>query len=89
VSSPPKVEGICDLDGTILAVRDDDREDVVRERLRQYEERTRPLIDFFRETSNRLFEVDASYDRPEVVFRRIQTMLEGVVAVPGTGILVQ
>ena len=43
VSRPPIVEGICDLDGATLGVREDDREEVVRERLEQYEARTRPL----------------------------------------------
>ena len=33
ISQPPKVEGICDLDGAALVVREDDREEVVRERL--------------------------------------------------------
>ena len=41
-------------------IRDDDREEVVRERLAQYERQTRPLIEFFRATSDRLIEVDAS-----------------------------
>lgn len=83
VSRPPKIEGICDLDGTALVVRDDDREDVVRERLDQYEARTRPLIEFFRARSDRLFEVDASQDRPEVVFQHIQSMLSRLVVEKG------
>ncbi len=33
VSRPPKVDGVCDLDGTELVIRDDDREEVMRERL--------------------------------------------------------
>jgi adenylate kinase len=78
VSRPPKIEGICDLDGTPLVVRDDDREEVVRRRLAEYERQTRPLIDFFRATSNRLIEVDASHEKPEEVFRKIRTALENV-----------
>jgi adenylate kinase len=78
VSRPPKIEGICDLDGTPLVVREDDREEVVRRRLVEYERQTRPLIDFFRATSNRLIEVDASHEKPEEVFRRIRTALENV-----------
>ena len=79
VSRPPKVEGICDLDGSALVIREDDREEVVRERLAQYEASTRPLIEYFRKSSDRLFEVDASKDRPEVVFKRIQTALSGIL----------
>lgn len=75
VSKPPMVDGICDLDGSALTVREDDREEVVRERLTQYEASTRPLIEYFRESGARLFEVDASLDRPEVVFGKIQDAL--------------
>ena len=79
VSRPAKVDGFCDLDGTRLVIRDDDREEVVRERLAQYERQTRPLIDFFRAMSDRLIEVDASRERPEVVFERIQSQLRGLI----------
>jgi adenylate kinase len=78
VSRPPKIEGICDLDGTPLVVREDDREEVVRRRLAEYERQTQPLIDFFRATSKRLIEVDASHDKPEDVFRKIRAALENV-----------
>jgi adenylate kinase len=89
VSRPPKKEGICDLDGEALVIREDDREEVVRERLAQYEAQTRPLIEYFRNSEARLFEVDASKDRPEVVFGRIRGMLEGVVDAPEKGTLVR
>jgi adenylate kinase len=79
VSRPPKVDGICDLDGATLAIRDDDREEVVRERLAQYERQTRPLIEFFRATSDRLIEVDASRENPDAVFERIKRELGEVV----------
>ena len=79
ISRPPKTEGVCDLDGTKLVVRDDDREEVVRERLAQYERQTQPLIEFFRATSDRMIEVDASQDGPEVVFQRIQAQLKDLV----------
>src|SRR5580704_9298506 len=39
-SNAPRTPGVCDKDGMKLAVRDDDREEVVRERLRAYEEQT-------------------------------------------------
>jgi len=44
---PPKVEGICDQDGSALIQRDDDRPEVVRNRLRVYHEKTSPLIEFY------------------------------------------
>ena len=59
-------------------IRDDDREEVVRERLAQYERQTRPLIEFFRATSDRLIEVDASREKPEAVFERIKRNCERI-----------
>jgi adenylate kinase len=45
--NPPKREGICDLDGSPLIVRDDDKPEVIRHRLDQYHEKTEPLVDHF------------------------------------------
>jgi len=44
---PPKVEGICDQDGSRLIQRDDDQPDVVQERLVVYHEKTTPLIEYY------------------------------------------
>ena len=44
----PKKEGICDKCGGELYQRDDDREEVVRERLKTYEKNTAPLIEYYR-----------------------------------------
>jgi adenylate kinase len=78
ISRPPQTEGLCDLDGEKLVIREDDRPEVVRERLEQYEAQTRPVIEFFRSSQHRVFDVDASQERPEVVFGRIRSMLESV-----------
>jgi len=78
VSHPPIVEGRCDLDGMELVIREDDREDVVRERLAQYERQTQPLIEFFRKSGHRLYAVDASTGTPEEVFRKVQANLQGL-----------
>jgi adenylate kinase len=45
---PPRVDGLCDVDGTPLIIRDDDREEVVRERLSVYENQTRPVVEHYR-----------------------------------------
>ena len=76
VSHPPKTEGVCDLDGAKLVIRDDDREEVVRERLEQYEKQTQPVIEFFRQTADRLIEVDGSQEMPNAIFERIRTELK-------------
>jgi adenylate kinase len=46
---PPKHEGRCDIDGSALIQRDDDRPEVVQERLAHYHELTKPLIDYYEE----------------------------------------
>ena len=70
-SHPPKVDGVCDLDGEKLVIREDDGESVIRERLDTYEKQTRPLLDFFREKGRRLVEVNAGMDAPEAVSQTI------------------
>jgi adenylate kinase len=45
--NPPEKEGVCDLDGSPLVVRDDDRPDVIRHRLDQYHKKTEPLVDYY------------------------------------------
>jgi adenylate kinase len=45
---PPRKEGVCDRCGGELYVRDDDRIDSIRNRLRVYREQTEPLIGFYR-----------------------------------------
>jgi adenylate kinase len=71
VSRPPKCEGVCDLDGEKLVIRDDDREEVIRERLNAYDRQTRPVLEFYRTAGRRLLEVDASSEPPEKVFDKI------------------
>ena len=56
---PPKVEGRCDVDGGELIQRDDDRPEVIRERLAAYNRQTRPLVEYYR-SQGMLDEVDAA-----------------------------
>jgi adenylate kinase len=71
VSRPPKCDGVCDLDGEKLVIRNDDREEVIRERLSAYERQTRPVLEFYRSAGRRLLEVDASSHPPDFVFQMI------------------
>lgn len=48
VYNPPKVEGKDDITGEALVQRDDDKEEVVLDRLRVYHEQTAPLIGYYR-----------------------------------------
>jgi adenylate kinase len=45
---PPKVDELCDLDGTPLARRSDDTEEVFEERMRTYESLTAPVVEHYR-----------------------------------------
>ncbi len=47
---PTRVDGICDVEGAKLVTRPDDREEVIAERLKEYERKTRPLVDYYRAT---------------------------------------
>ena len=44
---PPKVDELCDFDDTKLVIRDDDREEVIRERLHEFDLQTRPVADYY------------------------------------------
>jgi adenylate kinase len=60
-SQPPLVDELCDVDGSRLVVREDDREEVVSERLATYERQTKPVADYYR-LQRRLIAINA--DRP-------------------------
>ena len=47
IYNPPKVKGICDVDGGELYQRDDDKEETVRNRLFVYYKQTAPLIGYY------------------------------------------
>jgi adenylate kinase len=44
---PPQQEGVCDIDGSPLIVRDDDKPEVIRKRLETYHEKTEPLVSYY------------------------------------------
>jgi adenylate kinase len=45
--NPPERDGVCDVDGSELIVRDDDKPEVIRRRLETYHEKTEPLIELY------------------------------------------
>lgn len=47
VNNPPKQEGIDDVSGEPLVIRDDDKEDTVRKRLAVYHDLTKPLVGYY------------------------------------------
>lgn len=65
VSIPPKKEGVCDVCGSELVLRDDDKPETVQNRLKVYHEQTQPLIDFY-EKKGVLRSVDGTLPMEEV-----------------------
>jgi adenylate kinase len=64
--APPAVPGICDIDGSELYHRDDDREDVIRNRVAVFEQETRPVRDHYRALGTPIVTIDGARDRAEV-----------------------
>ena len=62
---PPKTEGICDVCGKELVLRDDDKPETVLNRLNVYHEQTQPLIDFYNEKGV-LKNIDGTVDMKDV-----------------------
>jgi adenylate kinase len=70
---PPKNEGVCDMDGSRLEIRDDDKPEVVRHRLSTYHEKTEPLVAYYDDRS--LLRRVNGKPSPEEVSDRIRAML--------------
>ncbi len=74
VLHPPREPGRCDLDGTPLEQRPDDRPEAIRERLRLYRQRTRPVLEYYR-AGGLLWPIEGNQAMAEVALR-IQRVLE-------------
>jgi len=74
-NNPPKVPGVCDLDGSPLYQRDDDKPETVRRRIQVYLEQTAPLLDYYRQ---RGLLVEINGEQPiEKVYSEIVSYLAG------------
>ena len=73
VFNPPKVEGVCDNDGTKLYQREDDNPETVQNRLNVNIKQTKPLLDFY-DAQGVLKEVNGEGDIDDV-FKEIQSIL--------------
>ncbi len=70
-TNPPRVQGICDLDGAVLVTREDDWESVIRERLSEYDRQTVPILEFFRQAGVQMIEIDCGGSTPEQIMQKI------------------
>ncbi|MBO8151410.1 MAG: adenylate kinase [Candidatus Neomarinimicrobiota bacterium] len=74
ITSPPKKDELCDICGSKLIQREDDRPETVRNRLRVYRKQTEPLIEYYLKKEI-LKEVDASRS-PQEVFTSVVRALK-------------
>ena len=70
-AKPPRLEGVCDVEGAALIQRADDTEEVFAERMKSYSELTAPVVDHYR-SQGRFAEVDG--DQP------IEAVSAGILA---------
>ena len=80
LSVRPKSPGKCDDDNEGLIIRKDDREDVFRERLRTYDEMTRPILAHYHD----YYQVHGDRS-PAYIFEEITGILEPVFHLNGHG----
>jgi len=80
ISQPPKVAGLCDTDGTALVTREDDREEVIRDRIQAYHRQTGPILRWY--SSARVHQVDGSVS-PDRVARAVSSaVIDASLATP-------
>lgn len=72
--NPPRQPGICDIDGSELYQRDDDKPETVKRRISVYLEQTQPLIDFYRK-QGKLVEIDGTKEIEQVTSQLLAALL--------------
>ena len=82
IADRPEVEGRCDICGTELVVREDDTPEALAARLRDYHEKTRPVLELFRRKEV-VHDVDARHG-PDEVQQQIRKVLNLPSYVPNT-----
>jgi adenylate kinase len=76
LTNRPKLSGRCDFDGAALIVREDDRESIVRERLRAYDEMTEPVLGHYYEAQ--FYQIRGDHS-PTYIFEDITAILEPLI----------
>ncbi|MBO3755297.1 MAG: adenylate kinase [Candidatus Brockarchaeota archaeon] len=83
ITLPPKVDGVCDKCGGELYQRDDDKPEVVRERIRVYKNEAAPLLEHYRKAGVTVIDFFYEPDEaggdvsPDTVVDRIIKALKG------------
>ncbi len=76
IFNPPQKAGICDVDGSDLYQRDDDKPETVNRRIRVYMEQTSPLIDYYRQRGL-LVEINGEQPIEAVTEDMLKAILKG------------
>jgi adenylate kinase len=79
------VSEVCDNDGSRLVIRDDDREEVVGERLRAYERQTTPVLEFLRSVGYTCCDVEAGSRPPREIAEAIEVLVDAKYGKVATG----
>jgi adenylate kinase len=75
--NPPKVAGKCDVDGSDLYQRDDDKTETVTRRIQVYTTQTTPLIEYYRQ-NGLLVEIDGTQEIGEVSRNLLAVVQKGL-----------
>lgn len=73
---PPKTAGICDIDGSELFQREDDRPATVEKRIKVYLEQTSPLVEYYRKRGL-LYEIDGTREIEDVTAEMMKAVGKG------------
>ena len=76
LANAPTIAEQCERDGSTLIVRDDDREEVVMERLRAYDRQTAPVLEFLRNAGYAVWDVNGADGTPQMIARRIESLIQ-------------
>jgi adenylate kinase len=75
-SQRARVEGVCDLDGSALVTRKDDRDDVISQRLKNYRRLTLPMVNYYAR-NHRLTAIDGTADLDHVTSAAFKAIEHG------------
>jgi adenylate kinase len=71
-----RVEGVCDIDGSALVTRKDDRDDVISQRLKNYRRQTLPMVNYYAR-KGLLVEIDGAADLDMITSAAVKAIEHG------------
>lgn len=77
IFNPPKNNEVCDICGTKIKQREDDKEEAVRRRFKEYHIKTKPVLDYYKAVG-KLYRVDGTGSIEEVS-KRINSLIESLL----------